>query len=208
MTPEEERNEYLSLSRDQQYAYSEFKTRARVLQKDIKTWLSETDRENDNAILLKDDVRMSDLILREGVQWYKTVDSNGFNKNARKAISSALNQELRDTVHHLRNLREHWENTQKYFYYKEKPKIPVNSKTKSLRWYLETTKNRSGLLKDLSPDALVFPGYYNTQKPPDALIAGIFAPRLLLEEIEKIEGIIDKYTEEHTYIRGRIKVRF
>lgn len=207
---EEDLDKFRKLSRDQQYAYIDFRKWTKILKDDINKWLKMTSREGNSSVLrLKSDDRLSDQLLRDAVHWYLSLESGGFNKTARKAISTATDKELKETVQNLRNLREHWENARQYFYAKEERSIKANKYTKAVIWFKKKTDelNKKNF-KKLTPTTLVFPGYWEGENPPEALIAGIFAPRKLLTEIKKIETAVDKYTKERPYLKGKIRIRF
>lgn len=82
---------------------------------DQKRHNSETDRELENILL-------------NAKQWYKTISSTDLPRDIRRSIKSSINTDLKETVEHLRDIREHWENTRKYFKSNEIDIPPSQSK--------------------------------------------------------------------------------
>jgi hypothetical protein len=124
---------------------------------------SEADRELENILL-------------NAKHWYKAITRSAIPKDLRRSIRTAVDRNVQTTVECLRDIREHWEQTRKYF---EDSSIEIPSTQSNVIWFQEMYPNASPWSSGMS----VGIGYY---------IAGPEVLNLhnLLIEVDKVEKIL------------------
>lgn len=77
-------------------------------------------------------------ILLNANQWYKAVSSSSIPREFRKSIKQVINKDLQRTIVCLRDIREHWEQTRKYF---ESNDLVVPDNQSKVIWFKKTYPN-------------------------------------------------------------------
>jgi hypothetical protein len=75
--------------------------------------------------------RALEKLLLDAEQWYKAISRNALPREIRRHISSSLNKDLKLAVEALRDIREHWEDTRKYY---EDSRLEVPKNQKRILW--------------------------------------------------------------------------
>ncbi|MDB5170531.1 MAG: hypothetical protein JWO35_225 [Candidatus Saccharibacteria bacterium] len=130
---------------------------------DQKRLNSETDRELENILL-------------NAKQWYKAISRTAIPRDKRKAIKAVLDTDLQQTIECLRDMREHWEQTRRYF---ENSELQIPEAQTNVRWFKQKYPNANPWSSGMS----VGIGYY---------IAGPEVLNLhnLLVEADRVDSIM------------------
>jgi hypothetical protein len=130
---------------------------------DQKRLNSEADRELENILL-------------NAKQWYKAISRSAIPRDQRKAIREVLDTDLQQTVECLRDIREHWEQTRRYF---ENSELPIPDAQTNVKWFKQKYPNANPWSSGMS----VGIGYY---------IAGPEVLNLhnLLVEADRVDSVI------------------
>jgi hypothetical protein len=171
-------------------AFSDIQHRAWLLSKSIWEWFGmisgQTQMAPDNNGSDLEQQRFNseadralENVLLNAKQWYKTLDNSALPKELRRGIKPHLNKEIKTTVERLRDIREHWEQTRKYFI---DPTIPVPPEQSNVMWFKKKFPNghpwSSGLIVGF--------GYF---------IGGPEVLNLhnLLEQVDGINKLVEQY---------------
>jgi len=139
--------------------------------------------------------RYTDLLFSDADHLYKTLSSDIFSKDLKLDLKPHLETEVRAAVHHLRNLREHWEDNRKFFE-GDKTKKPKPSAI----WF-----QKNMLVTKLfspSPWSIVF---LPNQEP---YLAGIFQIKNLTVELDNISKVMSYHVKSHKSIIGNRRVTY
>lgn len=119
--------------------------------------------------------RNIELLFSDTHHWYAAIRSKGFSRNVRRLVNLNVDKELEKSIKHLRNIKEHWNQNQVYFFGKP---VPSNRDMQSVRWYL-----------DYHPESDPWT-IYKPHGITEPLVAGAIKVSLIHKEVDKISRII------------------
>jgi hypothetical protein len=125
-----------------------------------------------------------EAVLTTANQWYVAMNSPHLPTAIRRRLTGRTDRDLRDRIHHCRNIREHWQTTRPYFS-DFSVRVPASRDLRSVRWYRERF-----------PDKTPWSSSYSNID--GHTIAGIVSLDALSEEVEIVSQLVDEVVAERT----------